>query len=121
MVTPSKRKNILVVENDEGIRESVAEVLTLEGYTVALASNGQEGLNQLAQAPLPCLILVDVLMPVMDGREFLARLKADPALQGCKVAIFTAREMPPPQGTVGLLRKPFELSELLDLVNRHCP
>jgi len=116
-----QRKNVLIVEDDPDIRAAVAEILTMEGYSVTEASNGLVGLNRLAQMQRPCIILLDMMMPVMDGQEFLTRLQADPELRGCTVLIVTASFVQLPPGAAGVLRKPYELSELLDLLERHCP
>jgi CheY-like chemotaxis protein len=120
-VAHPQRSSLLIVEDDPDIRESVAEILGIEGYSVAVANNGLEGLNLLAQIPQPCIILLDMMMPVMTGPEFLARLKADPVLRDCTVLIMTAGHAQPPPGAAGLIRKPFELPDLLAFVNRHCP
>jgi len=121
VVDTPRRKNLLLVEDDPDIRAAVAEVLTLEGYSVTEAGHGLEGLERLARLELPCLILLDMMMPVMDGREFLARVQADPVLRGCTVLIVTASFVELPPGAVGVLRKPYELSELLELLVQHCP
>ena len=113
-------KNILIVEDDHDIRESVAELLTMEGYPVIEARDGLEGLDRLRQMELPCIILLDMMMPVMDGPEFLTRVLADPVLCGCTVLVLTASHMQPPPGAAGILRKPFDFQALLEFVSRHC-
>ncbi len=68
MSTEVKRcKDILVVEDDAGIREALRMILELEGYNIREASNGKEGLEVLKSMPRPCLILLDLMMPIMDG------------------------------------------------------
>jgi CheY-like chemotaxis protein len=120
MALMAQPRNILIVEDDPDIREGVAELLVLDGYEVAMAANGLEGLHLLAQLGVPCLILLDMMMPVMDGPEFLARVKADPVLHACTVMIMTASHVQLPPGAAGLLRKPFELPELLAAVRQYC-
>ena len=120
LVASNVRTNVLIVEDDLDIQESVAEILGIEGYSVTVANNGQEGLSLLARISMPCIILLDMMMPVMNGPEFLAHVKADPVLRACTVLIMTAGHAQPPAGAVGLIRKPFELPALLAFVKRHC-
>jgi CheY-like chemotaxis protein len=120
VATNSLRSNVLIVEDDPEIREALAEFLGLEGYSVIEAGNGLEGLDRLAQGTLPCIILLDMMMPEMSGAEFLTRVQADPVLRDCTVLVMTASFLELPPGAMGMIRKPFELPDLLELVNRHC-
>jgi CheY-like chemotaxis protein len=113
---------ILVVDDDVDLRETLVEALELRGYEVASAGNGREALDLLLadQAP-PCLILLDVMMPVMDGFEFRRCMRADPRLAGIPVVVITAG------GRGGLealeapvLAKPVTLSGLISTVREHC-
>lgn len=116
-----ERRRILVVDDDSGIREVLVECLESEGYDVADARNGAEGLERL-RGHRPHVILVDLLMPVMNGRQFIAHLRADAATQAIPVLLMTgSNELlgRPPAGADALLPKPFELEELLDLVRRY--
>jgi CheY-like chemotaxis protein len=115
------QRNILVVDDDADIRESLVEILQGEGYTVSAATNGREGLEQLAAMEGPCLVLLDLMMPVMNGYEVLAQLRANPATRAIPVLILTASRTEMPEGATHLLRKPFELGELLSVVETHCP
>src|SRR5437588_809924 len=72
---------ILLVEDDTEIREEMAALLESEGYVVAQARNGQDALDQLKEMPAPCLILLDLMMPVMNGWDFRERQLADPSLK----------------------------------------
>src|SRR4051812_23507934 len=83
-------KNILIVEDDEGIRETLVLALELEGYTVTTAGNGQEGLDVLPHMQTPCLILLDLMMPVMNGWAFAEALRADMVLAAIPVVVVTA-------------------------------
>lgn len=113
--------SILVVEDDQDIREAVSELLELEGYTVASASNGQEGLNVLASLRQPCLVLLDLMMPVLTGYEFLERLRVTGTISLVPVLVLTASHVTEtPAGAVGLLRKPVEMNHLLSTVARYC-
>ncbi|QSQ22201.1 response regulator [Pyxidicoccus parkwayensis] len=113
--------SILVVEDDQDIREAVAELLELEGYVVSSASNGQEGLNVLAGLRQPCLVLLDLMMPVLTGYEFLERLRITGTQSLVPVLIMTASHIHElPTGAAGLLRKPVEMAHLLQTVARFC-
>ena len=76
----------------------------------------------LRQSPAPCMILLDLMMPVMNGWQFVTEKSGDPALSAIPVWIITAAgdAHPPPSGVAGVLRKPFRLDELLELVQRNC-
>ncbi|WP_426750193.1 response regulator [Myxococcus sp. Y35] len=121
MTTP-RRCHVVVIEDSADIREALQEVLTDEGYSVSVASNGLEGYKLLSAIRRPCLILLDWVMPVVDGREFLVRLRADPTLAALPVLVLTACTIDPaPQGVQGLLYKPMDLDVLLAAIDRHCP
>jgi CheY-like chemotaxis protein len=106
---------ILVVDDNDALRENVAEALELEGYAVAVARDGSAALARLAEDPLPRVVLLDLMMPGMDGRELLARIREDPRLGGVRVVITTG--LSGVRGRVpaadGVLTKPFGVRELL--------
>lgn len=115
-------RNILVVEDDAGIRESIAECLLTEGYAVTPVANGVEGLEWLRRENHPDLIVLDLVMPLMNGAQFLAAVRDDPALREVPVVLMTAamptRDLPIPAAN-GYLEKPFQLEDLLEAVARH--
>src|SRR6266478_285957 len=78
---------VLVVEDDEGLREMMAQLLTLEGFQTASVANGQEALAYLHARSRPEVILLDLMMPVIDGWEFRRHQQADPALAGVPVIV----------------------------------
>lgn len=103
---------VLVVDDDRNIREMCAIVLRDDdGYRVQTAVNGQDALDQLGCAP--DLILLDLGMPLMDGREFVARLRRVPQYQLTPVLVMTAARTGPVLGTQGTIEKPFENDALL--------
>ena len=111
-------KTIVLVEDDEGIRETMAALLEDEGFVVAQAANGQEGLAQLRAAADPCLVLLDLWMPVMNGWQMLEQLRADETLRGVPVVVISAAgELPPPVGAAAFLKKPIRLEVLLETVD----
>jgi CheY-like chemotaxis protein len=119
--TYDHRGSVLIVEDDEDIRAAMAELLESEGFEVAVASNGQEGLEVLNQMGAPCLVLLDLMMPVMNGEDFLRHVRQNPALDPVPVIIVTASGRTPLPGTQGILKKPFEISDLFATVAAHCP
>ncbi|RKH62243.1 response regulator [Corallococcus llansteffanensis] len=119
MAKPAPRKPVLVVEDDEDVRAAVAEILEGEGYEVVVAANGREALDELVHVASPCLILLDLRMPVMDGPEFLRRLRADwPRLKDVPVLLLTAVVTEALPDTRGILRKPIIPDELVTSVHR---
>jgi two-component system, chemotaxis family, chemotaxis protein CheY len=116
-------RDILVVEDDAGIRQTIAECLELEGYAVRQAASGVAALDALDRGGLPLLVLLDVVMPGLNGQELLARLRAEPETAGLPVVVMTAAVPSltgPIEGASALLPKPFNLSELLAVTLRFC-
>jgi DNA-binding response OmpR family regulator len=84
--------DILLIEDDDDLRELLAELLRAQGIEVRVAQHGREALAVLRSgAPLPALILLDMMMPVMDGPTFRAEQRGDPALADIPVFVLTAR------------------------------
>ncbi len=112
---------ILVVEDDEGIRESVVECLECEGYAVVPAANGAEALAGLRAGARPDVVLVDLVMPVMNGAELIDEIRAEPSLRDVRVVLMTAAtRVSGLPAADGYLEKPFQLEELLTMIARHC-
>ncbi len=112
---------VMVVEDDVCVRELVIEILSGGGFTAVGARNGQEALQHLRQGLIqPALILLDLMMPVMDGRQFRAEQLNDPLLARIPVVVMSASD----DGEVraeGRVGKPFEIQALLDVVARIAP
>ena len=112
---------VMVVEDDESVRELVMEILGGGGFTAVGVGNGEEALRHLRQAQRhPALILLDLMMPVMDGRRFRIEQLKDPSLARIPVVVMSAcdDEAVPAEGRVG---KPFEIQALLGEVSRLAP
>ena len=115
-------ETILVVEDDEAIRESLTEILEFEGYSVATAQNGEEALGILASDTVPpALVLLDLSMPIMNGPTFLQeRKRRFPGLDAMPIVILTAAgpgEIPESHPAERVLRKPIDLDRLLGKIN----
>ena len=112
------------MEDDADLREALSEVLRDEGYTVAMAADGQEALDHLRRPSRPSLILLDLTMPVMNGWQFRAEQRQDPDLSGIPVVVLSAgdrlAEQMSPLGITDYVRKPIELSRLLRIIERYC-
>ena len=118
------QKLILVVEDDESIRESVVELLESENYHVAAATNGQEALDYLRSAPvLPNLVLLDLMMPVKDGFEFRTEMLADSRFDCVPVIVMSAdghmQEKKLRSSAREYLKKPVDIDDLLRAVSHH--
>jgi CheY-like chemotaxis protein len=113
---------LLVVEDNEVAREGLAAVLRRHGYAVALAANGQEALDYLAGNPAPNLILLDMLMPVLDGWRFLEQLKQSGRLGAAPIVVTTGtvltREWARDHGCAGFVKKPIDADPLLEEIRR---
>jgi len=119
----ASRGTVLLVEDDDGIRESVCECLRFEGYDVVEVVNGAEALAWFEGGGRPSLVLLDMVMPVMSGAELLVKIRATPALAAVPVVLMTAaiqREPASALGAQAFLAKPFELGALLRMVERFC-
>ncbi|HYO54283.1 response regulator [Archangium sp.] len=120
MTEPLYPHPILVVDDDPDIREALRDILDDAGYNVVLAFHGQMALELLGSIGQPCLVLLDWMMPVMDGAQFLHLLRQNPLYDAVTVILCTASGRDVPPGAQGLLRKPFELDELLAAVAAAC-
>jgi CheY-like chemotaxis protein len=118
----AKCHTVLVVEDDPAIRNFLKLALEAEGYRVETATQGQEALDMLPKLPTPCLILLDLMMPVMDGWEFARALRKDMILASIPVALVTAyaEEAKTFSGAQTVIRKPIDLDLLLQVVRRFC-
>jgi CheY-like chemotaxis protein len=118
---------IMLIEDDESIRDMLNDLLEEEGYQVVSAQHGQQALAYLReQRPLPNLVLLDATMPVMNGWEFLAARSNEPELAAIPVimlsAAATGAEQRAAQFKVQLVRKPIDIEQLLAIVaQKSCP
>ena len=114
--------NILVVEDNDDVREMMAVTLELEGHEVSTAANGRDALNQLRAGHRPCVILLDLMMPVMNGWEFRQAMENDPSLKSVPVVIVSAATAELIHGAqaAAYLPKPLDIEELLHVVGGFC-
>jgi len=124
-MTRSCQRTVLVVEDDRDVRQAIAEVLSDCEYKALHASNGAEALERLRTAPVqPCVILLDIMMPTMDGWQFRAAQRSDPSVKDIPVVILTAHAdadtAAEQMDAAGFLMKPVALDLLLGIVERFC-
>jgi CheY-like chemotaxis protein len=125
MTTVGCERTVLVVEDDQEVRDAIAEVLADFEYKAVPASNGAEALEQLrAGSVMPCLILLDVMMPTMDGWAFRAEQQRDPSVKDIPVILLSAhtdvRLAANQMQAAGFLAKPVAIDRLLATVERFC-
>jgi CheY-like chemotaxis protein len=115
------RKRVLIVEDDLDIRESLEQILEIEGYQPLLAENGQQAVDLLEGGARPCLILLDLMMPVMSGWEFLKVQKESTTLATIPVVVVSAAgERAKTPTASGFIKKPIELERLLEVIHQYC-
>jgi CheY-like chemotaxis protein len=116
---------ILIVEDEMLARESFKMLLELEGFSVAAASNGRDALQMIEDLGQPCLILLDLMMPVMNGWEFLDTVQKGhaPGAAGAPIVVISAAADAlddPLLRAYPVIRKPFHIEDLLAQVRQHC-
>jgi CheY-like chemotaxis protein len=115
---------ILIIEDDEDVRDSLNELLTLRGYRVFGAANGREALDRLESGLSPCLIILDLMLPIMNGWDFRQRQLADSRWRHIPTIVLSgvndlALESQRLQA-VGFLSKPINFNSLFETVDRYC-
>jgi CheY-like chemotaxis protein len=112
---------ILVVDDNDALRENLAEALELEGFEVAVAADGPGALARLGEDPSYAVVLLDLVMPGMDGRAVLERIRDDPRLAALRVVVTTGHSGSRARAGLqadGFLTKPFGVRELLAAIRR---
>jgi CheY-like chemotaxis protein len=117
--------SVLVVEDDVDIRQALVEILEEHGFPAIGAGDGAEALDYLRKAPeLPCLILLDLMMPVMDGATFREEQRKEPRIASIPVVVLSAYRDLERHVTgldaVSVLRKPPSVRELVTVLQAHC-
>jgi CheY-like chemotaxis protein len=118
-------RHIVIIEDDADLRETMQDLLEMEGFSVCTAENGKAGLKLIENSGKPCLILLDLMMPEMNGWEFLEVMQRDKQalLAQTPVAVVSAAaDMSDVQQQYGcsVLKKPVSLDRLLALAHAHC-
>lgn len=110
---------ILVVEDDAQLRETLVDLLQMLGYSVTSAANGRDALSRM-KVSLPCLVLLDLTMPVMTGWELWDEMKADDTLRAIPVCVVSAQWRDAPTDVECALPKPVPQRQLVTAIEAHC-
>jgi CheY-like chemotaxis protein len=111
---------VLIVEDEEELREMMREALESNGYTVVAAPEGQEALDAIAHIEHVCLVLLDLLMPGMNGWDFFMKMRERPELASVPVVVHSSAPSRAPAGVARVVQKPVLLDRLLAIVNEYC-
>jgi CheY-like chemotaxis protein len=111
-------RNVLLVEDDLDIRDCIAELLTAKSYHVHVAMHGREALDKLPEMPPLDLIIVDLLMPVMDGVEFIRQVRTGGCQANVPFLVLSASSTVIPPANIPIVHKPVSASDLLRVVDK---
>jgi CheY-like chemotaxis protein len=112
-------RSILIVDDDAASTDSLTDILTGEGYAVAIARNGREALTRLHGASLPRLIILDLFMPVMDGWEFRREQLKDDALRHIPVVVMTGASVYAGIDANIIVHKPLDVARFVSIIERY--
>ncbi len=112
---------VLIVEDDEELRDTMREILEDEGYAVLVASEGQEALDAMEHAERVCLVLLDLVMPGMNGWDFFAALRSQVRFAGVPVIVHSSSPRSAPAGVTRVIQKPLQVEGLIAVAREFCP
>ena len=111
---------VLIVEDEEDLRELMSDALQLRGYKVVTAEEGTDALRKIEDIGRPCVILLDLLMPGMNGWEFFERVRERPELESVPVVVYSSASSRAPAGATRVLQKPLAFERLVSIVAEYC-
>jgi CheY-like chemotaxis protein len=111
---------VLVVEDEQELREMMRDALELNGYLVVTAEHGQDALDKLGGIEHLCLVILDLLMPVMNGWDFVERMRQRAELASVPVVVHSSAPASPPAGVTRVLQKPMNFDRLMSIVGEYC-
>lgn len=111
---------MLVVDDDDEIREAICGVLEAEGYTTMSASNGDVALRALDKGRRPCVVLLDLMMPIMNGWDFMREVASKKDLDDLPVVVVSAYSVQATPGAKRVLKKPLDVKQLVAAVREFC-
>jgi CheY-like chemotaxis protein len=111
---------VLLIEDEEELREGMRDALEFNGYAVFAAEDGQAALDQLGHIDHVCIVLLDLLMPGMSGWDFFAKMRSLPAYADVPIVVHSSAPSRAPQGVARVLQKPVKFEELLAVVREFC-
>jgi two-component system chemotaxis response regulator CheY len=119
-MTASNSHTVLIVEDEEDLRDMMREALELKGYRVVTAQEGQDALDKIAGIEQLCLVLLDLLMPGMNGWEFFEKMRERPELAQVPVIVHSSASSRAPVGVTRVLQKPILFDRLISVVGEYC-
>jgi CheY-like chemotaxis protein len=119
-MTAQRTHTVLIVEDEEDLREMMSAALQMKGYAVVTAEEGNDALRKLDDIGKPCLILLDLLMPGMNGWDFFEKLKERPALASVPVIVHSSAPDRAPVGVTRVIQKPLAFDGLISVVREYC-
>ena len=111
---------VLVIEDEADLREMMRDALELNGYSVVTAEDGQDALGKIGGIENLCLVILDLLMPVMNGWDFVERMRQRAELASVPVVVHSSAPGPIPAGVTRVLQKPMLFERLLAIVREYC-
>jgi CheY-like chemotaxis protein len=111
---------VLVVEDEEELREMMRDALEFNGYTVVTAGDGVDALAKLSAIESLCLVILDLLMPQMNGWDFFEKMRTQAAFASVPVVVHTSAPSRAPAGVARVLQKPVMFERLLAVVQEYC-
>ncbi len=119
-MTLTKRHTVLIVEDEEDLREMMREALEMKGYLVVTAEEGQDALKKIDGIEQLCLVLLDLFMPGMNGWDFFAKMRERPELCDVPVIVHSSASSRAPAGVTRVLQKPVLFDQLISVVSEYC-
>lgn len=111
---------VLLVEDEDDLRDMIRDALELNGYEVVAVEEGQAALDAFARIEHVCLVLLDLLMPGMNGWDFYAKMRERPELAAIPVIVHSSAPAQAPAGVTRVVQKPMQLERLLSVVREFC-
>lgn len=111
---------VLIVEDEEDLRELMLSALQMRGYSVATAEDGERALRKLDAMDPPCLILLDLFMPGMNGWDFFQKFRERPEFASVPVIVHSSASSMAPEGVTRVVQKPMSFERLLAVVDEYC-
>jgi CheY-like chemotaxis protein len=111
---------VLVVEDEAELREMMRDSLELNGYAVVTAEDGQDALGKISSIEHLCLVILDLIMPVMTGWDFIEKMRQSRGLAAVPVVVHSSAPGKAPAGVNRVLQKPVVFEHLLEVVREYC-
>ncbi len=120
MTIPDRTHTVLIVEDEEDLRELMRDALQMRGYSVVTAEEGTDALRKIDDIGPPCVILLDLLMPGMNGWDFFEKVRERPELASVPVIVHSSASSRAPAGVTRVLQKPLAFERLVSVVAEYC-